>query len=320
MNLYPKLSIAPMLDWTTPECRRLHRLFNPDALLYTEMIATGAIIYGERERHLRNYSLDKTVLQLGGGNPDELARAVYLAQNHGFTEINLNAGCPSDRVQHNEIGAILMKNPKKICSCLTAMQRESSVPISLKHRLGVDEQDERQVIDFIDEILQSSPCRTFIIHARKAWLNGLNPKENREIPPLNYDLVYEVKERFPASTVIINGGISTLSDCQKHLQYTDGVMIGRACYQNPYLISELAELENKKSPSKLEILQKITALLMQILEDGELLSSYTRHLLNLFDGIAGAKKYRRILSDEARDKNADITIWQKALEAVKISA
>lgn len=310
-----RFSVAPMLDWTTLSCRRLHRLFCPEALLYSEMISTGAIIHGDRERYLAHSGDMPCALQLGGGNPDELAQATALAQDYAYAEINLNVGCPSDRVQNHRIGACLMDSPRLVAQCLKAMQKESDVPVTVKHRLGIDEQDERQVIDFVDCLANESDCRVFIVHARKAWLQGLSPKENREIPPLNYDLVYELKQRFPELCMVINGGITSIEQAEQHLQILDGVMLGRAAYQEPYLLLEAARLFNRAVPSMESLLPAIEDLLLQALSNGDKLSDYTRHILGLFNGRQGAKQFRRILSEEGRG-DAGIEVWRQAVAAI----
>lgn len=315
-HLSHKFSVAPMLDWTTLSCRRLHRLLCPEALLYSEMISTGAIIFGERERYLKHSGDMPCALQLGGGKPDELAQATALAQPYDYAEINLNVGCPSDRVQNNRIGACLMAEPRLVAQCLKAMQKESDVPVSVKHRLGIDEQDERQVIDFVDCLANESDCHIFIVHARKAWLQGLSPKDNREIPPLNYDLVYEIKQRFPELTIVINGGITQIEEAQQHLQMVDGVMLGRAAYQQPMILLQAATLFNRPAEEIENVLLKIETLLIAALQQGERLSDYTRHLLGLFNGHQGAKQFRRILSEEARSTDAGIDVWRQALAAV----
>lgn len=315
----PIFAVAPMLDWTTPQCRALHRILCPEALLYSEMISTGAIIHGDRERHLRRIADDPCVLQLGGSRPDELQKACELAQPYDFQEINLNVGCPSDRVQNNKIGAVLMYEPELVAECLNAMEAGSKVPISIKHRLGVDEQDERQVFDFIEKIISKSTCRKFIIHARKAWLKGLSPKENREVPPLNYGLVYEVKKRFPELEITINGGISTIYECQEHLKIVDGVMLGRAVYQQPQLLLQVPILYGYNERYINEILPQITDFLRQQVDvKRESLHNYTRHLLGLFSGYVGAKRFRQILSEEGTQNQAMVKIWEKALECLNV--
>ncbi|MDO4435955.1 MAG: tRNA dihydrouridine(20/20a) synthase DusA [Cardiobacteriaceae bacterium] len=308
-----RTSIAPMLDWTTPQCRRLHRIFTEKTELYSEMISTGAIIHGDTHRHLNHHHDEPCVLQLGGGKPDELAQACEKALCYGYSAFNLNAGCPSDRVQNNKIGACLMLEPSLIAECLSAMQSVSNTPVTLKHRLGIDEQDERQVLSFIETIMSESPCRYFIVHARKAWLKGLSPKENREIPPLNYHLVYEAKRLFPEATIILNGGVENFEQIQQHLEHVDGVMIGRAAYHNPEIMLQFDTLYGLPAKRFEDVLPQIRQCLENALANGETLSSYTRHLLGLFSGKAGAKQFRRILSEETRTPDAGIELWDKAL-------
>ena len=313
----PRFCVAPMLDWTTPECRALHRLFTRRAFLYTEMVTTGALIYGDAARHLQHQADAPCALQLGGGEPEALARACEIALSYGYQEINLNVGCPSDRVQNNRIGACLMDDAPLVAECLSAMQQTAgTVPVTVKHRLAIDEQDERDVLNFVETVANRSPCRIFIIHARKAWLQGLSPKANRDVPPLNYSLVYEVKRRFPALTVIINGGITDLAQCRAHLQHVDGVMLGRAAYQNPELLLAADTLYGDAAQTLNAVLPQIRALIAARLARGEPLSHYTRHLLGLFPGVRGAKHYRRILSEEARAPGAGIDIFDRALAAV----
>lgn len=311
-----RFSIAPMLDWTTPSCRVLHRLICPEALLYSEMISTGAVIYGDAERHLRHGEDAPCILQWGGANPDELQRACEIAQVYDYFGFNLNVGCPSDRVQNHQIGAVLMREPRLVAECLSAMAAVSASPVSVKHRLAIDEMDERYVFDFIETVAAHSPCRIFIVHARKAWLQGLSPKANREIPPLNYPLVYEVKKRFPELEIVLNGGITTIEDCAEHLKHVDGVMLGRAAYQNPELLLHVPKLWGEQAQNRSEMLEKITICLEEALARGERLSDYTRHLLGLFPQQRGAKRFRQILSEEARLPDADLRVWQRALQAV----
>ncbi|MBV7435583.1 tRNA dihydrouridine(20/20a) synthase DusA [Cardiobacteriaceae bacterium TAE3-ERU3] len=310
-------SVAPMMDWTTSECRQLHRCLSKHARLYSEMVTTGALIYGDVARHLEYQSSEHpVVLQLGGGDPEQLARATAIAQPYGYDEINLNVGCPSDRVQNNRIGACLMDDADLVARCLAAMQRESDVPVTVKHRLGIDEQPERGVLDFVDTIASNSECRVFIVHARKAWLEGLSPKANRDVPPLNYELVYEIKQRFPDLTVVINGGIDTIAQSKAHLQYVDGVMLGRAAYQQPALLLEADALYDAPVVPMADALADIRALLIAALAQGDALSRYTRHILGLFNGCSGARRFRRVLSEQARIDGAGIEVWDEALSAV----
>lgn len=315
MNAW-RMCFAPMLDWTTPECRRIFRFFSSDVRFYTEMVTTGAILHGDVARHLHHEKDMPCALQLGGGDPDELAKACEIAQHYQYDEINLNAGCPSDRVQNNAIGACLMRKPKHIAQCLNAMQKASDVPITLKHRLSIDEMDEASVLDFVDCIVNESACRHLIIHARKAWLNGLSPRENRDIPPLKYDLVYAVKERYPDCTIILNGGIANIDEAEEHLQKVDGVMLGRAIYYQPQLLLESARLFGKQAPKLEDVLSDITTCMSEQVAQGTPLWHYTRHLLGLFSSCRGAKQYRRILSEESRNDPYNIHVWNRALAAV----
>lgn len=317
-NLW-KFAVAPMMRWTTPQCRMLHRRLCPEARLYSEMVTTGAIIHGDTERYLKRLEDAPCALQLGGGDPRELARATAIVQSYGYDEINLNVGCPSARVRNNRIGACLMNDAALVARALKAMQAESEVPVTIKHRLGIDNQDERAVLDFVDRIVNESECRVFIVHARKAWLDGLNPKQNRNAPPLNYELVYEIKRRFPTCVVVINGGVTSIAQCRIHLQQLDGVMLGRAAYKEPQRIVEAAALFGRVVPSSEAIVARITELLCQALANGEAIGEYTRHLLGLFQGRAGARSYRRILSEQRRDRDTGMDVWREALAAVGIS-
>lgn len=311
-----RFCVAPMLDWTTAECRLMHRALSTKARLYSEMVSTGAVIFGDAARHLHQFEDDAVALQLGGGVPDELAKATEIAQNYPYDEINLNVGCPSDRVQNNQFGACLMRHPKQVAACLRAMQKVSDKVVTVKHRLAIDEQDESQVFDFVDCVANESECRVFIVHARKAWLSGLSPKENRDIPPLRYELVYALKARFPELTIVLNGGITDLVAAKAHLAQVDGVMVGRAAYQSPALLLAADTVYNAPERSIEQALDAITAQLKAALLRGERLSDYTRHLLGLFNGQKGAKRYRQILSEQARLDGADLQVWQQALAAV----
>ena len=304
------------MRWTTPQCRLLHRRLCPEARLYSEMVTTGAILDGDTRRCLKHLSDTPCALQLGGGDPTELARATAVAQSYGYDEINLNVGCPSARVRNKRIGACLMNDAALVARALKAMQAESEVPVTIKHRLGVDHQDEREVFDFVDRIVNESECRVFIVHARKAWLDGLNPKQNRTAPPLDYELVYEIKRRFPACVVVINGGISSIAQCRIHLQQLDGVMLGRAAYRQPRCIAEAATLFGRAVPSPEAIVNRISEVLCEALDNGERLGGYTRHLLGLFQGRPGARSYRRILGEQMRDSDAGMDVWRAALAEV----
>ncbi|WP_299186251.1 tRNA dihydrouridine(20/20a) synthase DusA [uncultured Psychrobacter sp.] len=292
-----RLSVAPMIDWTTTDYRYFARLFNPQVYLYTEMISTGALIYGNRARHLRFDALEHpVVLQLGGADIAEMTQCAEFAQQHNYDEVNINVGCPSDRVQHNKIGACLMAEPKTVANLVTHMQAAVDIPVTVKHRIGIDDFDSYEFMaDFVKTVADVG-CTRFIVHARTAWLQGLSPKQNREIPPLRYDDVYRLKQDFPELDIEINGGIDTVADIATHLQHIDGVMIGRAFYQNPYLLAEANALWDHPLPKRSDILVKLYPYLEEQLTKGETLSTMARHYLGLFQGLPGARKWRQALS------------------------
>ncbi len=292
-----RLSVAPMIDWTTSDYRFFARLFNPHAYLYTEMISTGAILHGKTERLLRfDASEQPLVLQLGGADFKEMTRCAVIAQQRGFAEVNINVGCPSDRVQHNKIGACLMAEPQTVAGLVKHMQAEVDIPITVKHRVGIDEHDSYAFMrDFVSASADAG-CKRFIVHARIAWLKGLSPKENRQIPPLRYDDVYRLKQEFADLFIEINGGITSVDDIKTHLAYVDGVMIGRAAYQNPYLLAEAMQLWGETPKSRVDILSALYPYLEQQVALGEPLPSIARHVLGLFQGLPGARKWRQALS------------------------
>ena len=316
-------SIAPMMDWTDRHQRYFARTLSKHALLYTEMVTTGAIIHGGEERHLLfNHEEHPLALQLGGSDPKELAQCSSIGQKWGYDEINLNVGCPSDRVQNNMIGACLMGHPRLVHDCLTAMQSACDIPVTIKHRIGIDELDSAAYLeDFVGTVAESG-CRTFIIHARIAILDGLSPKENREIPPLNYERVYEIKKRFPDLEIIINGGIKTIGECHAHLKHVDGVMLGREAYHNPWLLSDVDSSFYKKASlqtSREAALRSIYPYIEKQLSEGQKLSYITRHILGLFHGQYGGKQFRRHISENAHKPNAGLEVLDKALEFVSSS-
>ena len=292
-----RISIAPMMDWTTKDYRFFARLFNPNVVLYTEMVTTGAIIYGGANRHLDfNKEEHPIVLQLGGSNPQELATCTKMAEDWGYDEVNLNVGCPSDRVQNNKIGACLMAEPNLVAECIHSMQKAVSIPVTVKHRIGIDDmQSYEEMLHFVDTVAATG-CTHFIVHARIAILQGLSPKENREVPPLRYDDVYRLKQERPHLTIEINGGIKTFDETQQHLQHVDGVMIGREAYHNPYLLAEMGQLWNLAAPDRFEIMQKMMPYIHQRVAEGAPLSIITRHILGLFQNLPGARKWRQALS------------------------
>ncbi|EPF75016.1 tRNA-dihydrouridine(20/20a) synthase [Acinetobacter gyllenbergii] len=293
----PRISVAPMMDWTTKDYRFFARLFNPNVVLYTEMVTTGAIIYGGANRHLDfNQQEQPIVLQLGGSNPQELATCTKMAEDWGYNEVNLNVGCPSDRVQNNKIGACLMAEPNLVAECIHSMQKAVSIPVTVKHRIGIDDMHSyEEMLHFVDTVAATG-CTHFIVHARIAILQGLSPKENREVPPLRYDDVYRLKQERPHLTIEINGGIKTFEETQQHLQYVDGVMIGREAYHNPYLLAEMGQLWNLEAPDRFEIMQQMMPYIHQRVAEGAPLSIITRHILGLFQNLPGARKWRQALS------------------------
>ncbi|MFW1952687.1 tRNA dihydrouridine(20/20a) synthase DusA [Acinetobacter beijerinckii] len=303
----PRISVAPMMDWTTKDYRFFARLFNPNVVLYTEMVTTGAIIYGGANRHLDfNKEEHPIVLQLGGSNPQDLATCTKMAEDWGYNEVNLNVGCPSDRVQNNKIGACLMAEPNLVAECIHSMQKAVSIPVTVKHRIGIDDmQSYEEMLHFVDTVAATG-CTHFIVHARIAILQGLSPKENREVPPLRYEDVYRLKQERPHLTIEINGGIKTFEETQQHLQQVDGVMIGREAYHNPYLLAEMGQLWDLQQPNRFEIMQQMMPYIHQRLAEGAPLSIITRHILGLFQNLPGARKWRQALSGGNAKTIADI--------------
>ncbi|PVZ88256.1 tRNA dihydrouridine(20/20a) synthase DusA [Serratia sp. S1B] len=303
----PRISVAPMMDWTTKDYRYFARLFNPNVVLYTEMVTTGAIIHGDAPRHLNfNQQEHPIVLQLGGSDPKELATCSKMAQDWGYDEINLNVGCPSDRVQNNKIGACLMAEPELVAECIAAMQHAVQIPVHVKHRIGIDDmQSYEEMLNFVDTVAKTG-CTHFVVHARIALLKGLSPKENREVPPLRYEDVYRLKQDRPHLFIEINGGIKTVAETKAHLEHVDGVMIGREAYHNPYLLAELGELWNLDMPDRFEIMQQMLPYIQQRLAEGAPLSIITRHILGLFQNLPGARKWRQALSGGNAKTFADV--------------
>ncbi len=320
--LFPALSpnrfcVAPMMDWTDRHCRYFHRLLTDRALLYTEMVTTGALIHGDRHRFLQFSEREQPVaLQLGGSHPLELAVCAKMAEDYGYCEVNLNVGCPSDRVQNGRFGACLMLEPELVAECIAAMNRAVSIPVTVKTRIGVDDRDSYQeLFHFVAKVAEAG-CRTFIVHARKAWLKGLSPKQNREVPPLHYETVHRLKSDFPQLDIVINGGICRLLEAEEQLQFVDGVMVGREAYHNPYLLAEVdARLFGLSAPPKTR--QAVMASLMPYIEDelkdGVRLHSITRHILGLFHGEPGARAWRRHLSEHSTRPGAGINVVHDAL-------
>ena len=295
-----RVCIAPMIDWTDRHYRYFMRLMTQHTRLYTEMITTGAIIYGDAERFLK-YSPQEhpLALQLGGCDPKALAQCARLAADYAYAEINLNVGCPSDRVQSGKFGACLMAEPKLVAECVLAMREACGLPITVKTRIGIDEQDSYEFLTQFIQTVSAAGCQHFIIHARKAWLSGLSPKENREIPPLCYDRVYQLKQDFPELTFIINGGILTFDEASEQLNRVDGVMMGRAAYHNPYIFAAADQLLfGAEYPilTRHQIMEKMLPYIEEELSRGARLHHLTRHLLNLFNNQPGARYWRRSLT------------------------
>ena len=315
-----RFSIAPMMDWSDHNCRYFWRLLTKQALLYTEMVTTGALIHGDRKRFLHfNREEHPVALQLGGSDPKDLARCARWAQEWGYDEVNINCGCPSDRVQSGMFGACLMGKPDLVADCVKAMMDSCDIPVTVKHRIGIDHMESyEQLLAFIEPVAVAG-CSVFIVHARKAWLQGLSPKENREIPPLNYPWVYQLKKDFPHLTIVVNGGIQTIEECQTHLDHVDGVMLGREAYQNPWMLAQVDEaLFGMDSPlkSRDDVIAELLPFAEQHLAQGGQLNHITRHILGLYQGIPGARKFRRHLSENAYKKEAGIRILAEAYALV----
>jgi tRNA-dihydrouridine synthase A len=314
--------VAPMLDWTDRHCRYFHRLLTNHSLLYTEMVTTGALLHGSSQRFLAfNPAENPVAFQLGGSNPEDLALCAKMIEDFGYDEVNLNVGCPSDRVQNGRFGACLMADPELGANCVDAMKQVVSIPVTVKSRIGIDERDSYQeLLDFI-AIVADAGCETFIIHARKAWLKGLSPKQNREVPPLRYDRVYQIKQDLPALEIILNGGVTCLENAQDIMQHVDGVMVGREAYHNPYFLAEVDARFYARPGEAKSRHQVVMALLPYIrghIASGGTLHQVTRHILGLFHGVAGARKWRRFLSENATQKGADEAVILEALNNVLI--
>ncbi len=312
-----RFCIAPMMAWTDRHCRVFHRQLTRHARLYTEMVTTGAVIHGKREKLLGFSLLEQPVaLQLGGSDPHELAEAARIGEDFGYCEINLNAGCPSDRVQNGRFGACLMAEPKLVAACVAAMKKAVRVPVTVKCRIGIDEQDSEVALDEFARHVIDAGVDVLIVHARKAWLKGLSPKDNRTIPPLNYERVYRLKEKFAQVPIVLNGGIGTLEDIPAHLEYVDGVMMGRAAYHEPWrLLAADPVLFGTPAPHNdaFDAALAMEPYLEEQLSRGVKLSSMTRHMLTLFHAIPGARAFRRVLAEGAVKEGAGIEVWRRAL-------
>ncbi|MGF1836448.1 tRNA dihydrouridine(20/20a) synthase DusA [Photobacterium sanguinicancri] len=315
-----RFSVAPMLDWTDRHCRYFHRLMSDHALLYTEMVTTGAIIHGKGDFLAYNEEEHPLALQLGGSNPADLARCAKLAQERGYDEINLNVGCPSDRVQNGMFGACLMGEADLVAQSIAAMREVVDIPVTVKTRIGIDEQDSYEFLThFISTVSEKSGCDDFTIHARKAWLKGLSPKENREIPPLDYPRVYQLKQDFPHLKMALNGGIKTFDEMDEHLKHLDGVMVGREAYQNPYIMAQVDQrLFGSAKPiiKQRELVEAMYPYIERQLANGSYLGHISRHMLGLFQGLPGARQWRRHISENAHKAGAGIEVLQQAVAKI----
>ena len=296
------MSVAPMLDWTDRHCRYFHRLLTRQSLLYTEMVTTGALLHGDVARHLRfNAEEHPVALQLGGSEPADLARCAALGEEWGYDEINLNCGCPSERVQRGAFGACLMAEPQLVADCVKAMVDVVSVPVTVKHRIGIDKTESYDFVrDFVGAVAEAG-CHVFIVHARNAWLKGLSPKENREVPPLRYELVHRLKREFPQLTIVVNGGISTGAQVATQLAQLDGVMVGREAYHNPWWLAEWDAAYYGAAPSGLTReaveVQMVDYMVREAAEHGTSWYAIARHMLGLRHGLPGARRWRQVWSD-----------------------
>ena len=325
MNYEGKIfAVAPMMDWTDRHCRVFHRTLTSTALLYTEMVTALAVKHGDREKLLGFDSVEQPLaLQLGGSDPKILAEAAKIGEDFGYSEINLNVGCPSDRVQGGHFGACLMAEPKLVAECIASMQQAVKVPVTVKCRIGIDDQDEEEALQNFVETVAETGCNTFIVHARKAWLQGLSPKENREIPPLNYDRVHRLKKSLSHLSIHLNGGLETLHDATLHLEVLDGVMLGRSAYHSPWVLRDVDPLfANTASPvttGRDAVLAMIPYIDRQIAA-GVHLHRITRHLLGLYHAQPGGRMWRQIISTESCKLGADSKVLLKALEVVEAQA
>ncbi|WP_091952185.1 tRNA dihydrouridine(20/20a) synthase DusA [Bradyrhizobium shewense] len=319
-SLGHKFSVAPMMDWSDRHCRVFHRHLTRRGLLYTEMVTTGAVIHGDRERLLGfDASEHPVALQLGGSDPGELARAARIGEDFGYDEINLNVGCPSDRVKDGRFGACLMAEPEPVARCVDAMKQAVAVPVTVKCRIGIDDQDPEVALDALARAVVASGCDALIVHARKAWLNGLSPKENRDIPPLDYERVYRLKRAMPDVPVIINGGIRGLDEARAHLEHVDGVMLGRAAYQDPWrLLGVDQEIFGEATPhaTMQDAFEAMMPYIEQQLARGTRLHAITRHFVGAFHAVPGARAFRRHLAEQGVKAGAGLEVLRDAIARV----
>ncbi|MFJ3151456.1 tRNA dihydrouridine(20/20a) synthase DusA [Pseudomonas hunanensis] len=316
-----RFSVAPMMDWTDRHCRFFLRLLSRQTLLYTEMVTTGALLHNDAHRFLRHDASEHPLaLQLGGSVPADLAACARLAEEAGYDEVNLNVGCPSDRVQNNMIGACLMAHPALVADCVKAMRDAVSTPVTVKHRIGINGRDSyAELSDFVGQVREAG-CRSFTVHARIAILEGLSPKENREIPPLRYDIAAQLKRDFPDLEIVLNGGIKTLDECQAHLETFDGVMLGREAYHNPYLLAEVdQQLFGSDAPvvSRSEALAQLRPYIVAHMDGGGAMHHVTRHILGLAQGFKGARRFRQLLSADIHKAAEPLAVFDQAVELLQ---
>ncbi|MDP3816670.1 tRNA dihydrouridine(20/20a) synthase DusA [Pseudomonas sp.] len=316
-----RFSVAPMMDWTDRHCRYFLRQLSRHTLLYTEMVTTGAILHNDSARFLRHSAAEYPLaLQLGGSVPAELAACAKLAEEAGYNEVNLNVGCPSDRVQNNMIGACLMGHPQLVADCVKAMQDAVSIPVTVKHRIGINGRDSyAELRDFVGTV-RAAGCTSFTVHARIAILEGLSPKENREVPPLRYEVAAQLKQDFPELEIILNGGIKTLEECQQHLQTFDGVMLGREAYHNPYLLAQVDQLlfgASNPVLSRLEAMQSMRGYIAEHLAEGGSMHHITRHMLGLGQGFNGARRFRQLLSVDIHKTDKPLALFDQAAQLLQ---
>lgn len=318
---FRRFSVAPMMDWTDRHCRFFLRQLSHHALLYTEMVTTGAILHNDSARFLRHSAAEYPLaLQLGGSVPADLAACAKLAEAAGYNEANLNVGCPSDRVQNNMIGACLMAHPALVADCVKAMQDAVSIPVTVKHRIGINGRDSyAELCDFVGTV-RDAGCTSFTVHARIAILEGLSPKENREVPPLRYEVAAQLKQDFPELEIILNGGIKTLEDCQQHLQTFDGVMLGREAYHNPYLLAQVDQLlfgSSRAVMSRVEAMQSMRGYIAAHLAEGGSMHHITRHMLGLGQGFNGARRFRQLLSVDIHKTSEPLALFDQAAQLLQ---
>jgi len=317
-----KLSIAPMLDWTDRHCRYFYRVMSKHTVLYTEMVTTGAILFGKGDYLSFNDEEHPVVLQLGGSDPVALTECAKLAEQRGYDEININVGCPSDRVQNGRFGACLMAEPNVVAECVDKMQAAVNIPITVKSRIGIDDLDSYEFLHtFIEQVSQAG-CQHFIVHARKAWLSGLSPKQNRDVPQLDYGRVYQIKKDFPQLAISINGGIKTFEQTKEHLLHLDGVMIGREIYQNPYMLTEADQqlwASERAILSRAEVIEQMSVYIDRYVASGGRVWHVVRHMLGLCNGLPGARQFRRYLSENAGQEGANSQVLRDAFSKVGLN-